>query len=168
VIINDKDLHETRTFRSSVPAEYSSPGSKALAFRRLGKLHKSIAHGPFTHHADLSVTIFSVHQADLPHAFIPTRYARTPAGCEQQITGDTTMLTNTKIALATALILGAASAALANDIDVNPSTAQSVREWQENLGQNQKHMGNAGTSYGYFGSQSQDDVSQSGKKNRNR
>jgi hypothetical protein len=77
------------------------------------------------------------------------------------------MITNTKIALAAALILGAASAAKANDIDVNPSTAQSVREWNEDHGQTQKHMGNSGTSYGYFGSQ-QDDLSQSGKKNRNR
>jgi hypothetical protein len=114
----------------------------------------------------LQQSICSIHQADLPHPFTPTRYARTPAWCEQKITGDTTMITYTKIALATALVLGAASSALANDIDVNPSTAQSVREWQEYLGQNQKHMGNAGTSYGYFGSQ--DDLSQSGKKNRNR
>ena len=77
------------------------------------------------------------------------------------------MFTKTKIALATTLILGAASAALANDIETNPSTAQSAREWNEYLGQNQKHMGNAGNSYGYFGPQ-QNDLSQSGKKNRNR
>jgi hypothetical protein len=76
------------------------------------------------------------------------------------------MFTNTKIALAAALVLGAASAALANDIETNPSTAQSEREWKEYLGQSQKHKGNAGASYGYFGSQ-QDDLSQSGKKNRN-
>jgi hypothetical protein len=77
------------------------------------------------------------------------------------------MFTNTKIAFAAALILGSASAALANDIETNPSTAQSVREWQE--WQGQKHMGNAGTSYGYFASPTQqDDVAQSGKKNRNR
>jgi hypothetical protein len=82
--------------------------------------------------------------------------------------GDTTMFTHTKIALATALILGAASAALANDIETNPSTAQSVREWQEFLGQNQKHMGNAGTGYGYVASPTQqEDLSQSGKKSRN-
>ena len=55
------------------------------------------------------------------------------------------MLTKTKIALATALILGSASAALANDIETNPSTAQSVREWREFQGQ----TGNAGTAYGY-------------------
>jgi hypothetical protein len=77
------------------------------------------------------------------------------------------MINNTKIALAAALVLGAASAALANDIETNPSTAQSVREWQEYLGQSQKHMGNAGTSYGYFGSSAQQDDSQSGKKSRN-
>src|SRR5258708_30346148 len=68
--------------------------------------------------------------------------------------GDTTMFTNTKIALAAALILGAASAALANDIETNPSTAQSVREWQESLGKG--HMGNDGNAYGYFPSQQQD------------
>ena len=55
------------------------------------------------------------------------------------------MLTKTKIALATALILGSASAALANDIETNPSTAQSVREWREF----QSQTGNAGTAYGY-------------------
>jgi hypothetical protein len=82
--------------------------------------------------------------------------------------GDTTMFTHTKVALATALILGAASAALANDIETNPSTAQSVKEWQEFLGQNQKHMGNAGTGYGYVASPTQqEDLSQSGKKSRN-
>jgi hypothetical protein len=59
--------------------------------------------------------------------------------------GDTTMLSKTKIALATALVLGTASAALANDIDVNPSSAQSAREWREFLGNNQ----NAGNAYGY-------------------
>jgi hypothetical protein len=55
------------------------------------------------------------------------------------------MLTKTKIALATALILGTASAALANDIETNPSTAQSAREWQDFLGQTQK----GGAAYGY-------------------
>jgi len=57
------------------------------------------------------------------------------------------MLTKTKIALATALVLGTASAALANDIETNPSTAQSTREWQEFLGQ--KQTGNAGNAFGY-------------------
>jgi hypothetical protein len=55
------------------------------------------------------------------------------------------MLTKTKIALATALILGTASAALANDVETNPSTAQSAREWNEFLKQNQ----NGGAAYGY-------------------
>jgi hypothetical protein len=77
------------------------------------------------------------------------------------------MFSRTKIALATALILGAGSAALANDIETNPSTAQSAREWQEYLGQGQKHMGQAATSYNSFGAQ-EDDLSQSGKKNRSR
>jgi hypothetical protein len=36
------------------------------------------------------------------------------------------MFTNTKIALAAAFVLGAASAALASDIDLNPSSAQSA------------------------------------------
>jgi opacity protein-like surface antigen len=71
------------------------------------------------------------------------------------------MITKMKIALAAALFLGAASAALANDIETSPSAAQSAREWQEFLGQSQKHMGNAGAGY------AQDDVSQSGKKHRN-
>ena len=39
------------------------------------------------------------------------------------------MFTNTKIALAVAFVLGAASGAPANDIDANPSSAQSAREW---------------------------------------
>jgi hypothetical protein len=55
------------------------------------------------------------------------------------------MSTRTKIALATALILGTASAALANDIETNPSTAQSLREWRDFVNQNQ----NGGTAYGY-------------------
>jgi hypothetical protein len=63
------------------------------------------------------------------------------------------MLTKTKIALATALILGTASAALANDIDVNPSAAQSAKEWQQFLGKNQ--TSNAGNAYGYVVSQKQ-------------
>jgi hypothetical protein len=77
------------------------------------------------------------------------------------------MINNTKIALAAAFVLGAASAALANDIETNPSTAQSVREWQEYQGQSQRQMGNAGTNYGYFGSPVQQDDSQSGKRSRN-
>ena len=45
------------------------------------------------------------------------------------------MIINTKIALAAAFFLGAASAALANDIETNPSEAQSAREWAQYLGQ---------------------------------
>jgi hypothetical protein len=77
------------------------------------------------------------------------------------------MTITTKIALAAALAFGAASAALANDIETNPSGAQSAREWQEYLGQPQKHMGNATTSYGYF-SPAQQDESSSGKRSRSR
>jgi opacity protein-like surface antigen len=78
------------------------------------------------------------------------------------------MNATTKIALAAALVVGAASAARANDIETNPSTAQSVREWQEFMGQTQKHTGSGATSYGYFGSSSQQDDGQSGKRGRNR
>jgi hypothetical protein len=80
----------------------------------------------------------------------------------------TSTTTTTKIALAAALVIGAASAALANDIETNPSTIQSVREWQEyqSQGQSQRHMGNAGTSYGYFGSPVQQNDLQLGKRSR--
>ena len=77
------------------------------------------------------------------------------------------MFTNTKIALAAALLFGAASAALANDIETNPSEAQSAREWAEYLGQNQKHMANPRTSYGYASAIQQEDLSQSRKKGHN-
>jgi hypothetical protein len=76
------------------------------------------------------------------------------------------MFASTKIAIATTLVLGTASVALANDIETNPSTAQSVREWNEYQGH--RHMGNAGTDYGYYGLSTQHDDFQSGKKNRNR
>ena len=79
------------------------------------------------------------------------------------------MITKTKIALASAIILGAASAALANDIETNPSEAQSAREWRDFLGQsrNQNHMG-GGTGYGDFASPTQqEDLAQSGKRSRN-
>ncbi len=77
------------------------------------------------------------------------------------------MIINAKIALAAALVLAAGSIARANDIETNPSTAQSVREWNEYLGHGHKHMDRSGTSYDYLGSQ-QDDLFQPGKKNRNR
>jgi hypothetical protein len=76
------------------------------------------------------------------------------------------MFTNTKIALAAVLILGAASAALANDIETNPSEAQSAREWAEYVGQNQKHMANPRTSYGY--ATQLEDLSQSRKNGHKR
>jgi hypothetical protein len=41
--------------------------------------------------------------------------------------GETTVFTSTKIALAAALILGAASAARANDIDQSASSAEAAR-----------------------------------------
>jgi hypothetical protein len=47
------------------------------------------------------------------------------------------MFTNTKVAAA--LVLGAASAALANDIHVNPSSTPSAREWAQYLGHKQTH-----------------------------
>jgi hypothetical protein len=49
------------------------------------------------------------------------------------------MFSNAKIALTAALILGAASGALANDIETNPSEAQSAREWAAYLGQTHRH-----------------------------
>jgi hypothetical protein len=74
--------------------------------------------------------------------------------------------TNTKIVVAAALLLGSASAVLANDIETSPSTAQSVREWNEYLGQSTRHM--AGTSYGYASPSQQEDFAQPGRKGRNR
>jgi hypothetical protein len=49
------------------------------------------------------------------------------------------MFSNAKIALTAALILGAAPGALANDIETNPSEAQSAREWAAYLGQTHGH-----------------------------
>jgi hypothetical protein len=68
------------------------------------------------------------------------------------------MLTKTKIALAAALILGTASAALANDNDRNDRGGYQVQTWQqieqgqrdfENQIQRQYHTGNAGSAFGY-------------------
>lgn len=79
------------------------------------------------------------------------------------------MLRTTKIAFATALVLGAASAAQANDVDTSPSTAQSAREWQAYLGQPQRQLGNAGTGYNYFVSPNrQEDPSLSDHRNHGR
>jgi hypothetical protein len=59
------------------------------------------------------------------------------------------MLTKTKIALATALILGTASAALAND-QTDERGGYQVQTWQQ-IGQDQRklHSGNAGSAFGY-------------------
>jgi hypothetical protein len=68
------------------------------------------------------------------------------------------MLTKTKIALATALILGTASAAVANDNDRNDRGGYQVQTWQQieqdqrafqNQIQRQSHSGNAGSAFGY-------------------
>jgi len=77
------------------------------------------------------------------------------------------MFTKTTIALATLLVLGAGSAALAGDVNYDVSATQAERDWNDYLGQNQKHMGKGSTGNGTFGWQ-QDDLSQSGKKNRTR
>jgi hypothetical protein len=66
------------------------------------------------------------------------------------------MFTKTNIAIAAAIMFGSVSAALANDIDQSPSTAQSEREWREYMGQRPAHTGDAGGAYGYFGSTEND------------
>ena len=85
------------------------------------------------------------------------------------------MLTKTKIALSVALILGAASAALANETDVNPSEAQAMREmhgnplpwWWNAPVQGRGSVANAGDAYGYVASPTRpDDLSR--KKSRSR
>jgi hypothetical protein len=72
------------------------------------------------------------------------------------------MFTNAKIALAAALILGAASAALAgNDIDESVSSAQAAREmhgnplpwWWNSSVQGRGSFAHAGTAYGYVAHQ---------------
>jgi len=83
----------------------------------------------------------------------------------------TTTFTTTKIALATALILGAASAALANDSDetggfVLPGSMDGV-----NPAYHRDIFGNTGAAkaYGFAASPTElEDRSQSGKKSRNR
>ena len=62
------------------------------------------------------------------------------------------MSSKTKIVLAATLLLGAAAPALANEIETSPSTAQSVREWQEYLGKSPVHMRNVDNPYGYAAS----------------
>jgi hypothetical protein len=62
-----------------------------------------------------------------------------------------TILTKTTIALAAALMLGGATAALANDIDESASSAQAAREWQQYLNQKApSHLTNAGAAYGFY------------------
>ena len=56
----------------------------------------------------------------------------------------------TKTILAAILTFGAASAALANDVETNPSTAQSEREWAAFMGQKAGHTTNGSTAYGYI------------------
>jgi len=56
------------------------------------------------------------------------------------------MFTKTKIALAAAIVLSSGVVALANEIDTNPSTAQSEREWAEFLGKTNPNT--AGTAFG--------------------
>ena len=76
-----------------------------------------------------------------------------------------TILIKTKVALAAALMLGGATAALANDIDESASSAQSAREWREYLHQKAPgHLGNASTAYGFY----QGDVHQSHKTRHSR
>ncbi|HWF93960.1 MAG TPA: hypothetical protein VG291_03280, partial [Xanthobacteraceae bacterium] len=59
-----------------------------------------------------------------------------------------TILTKTTIALAAALMLGGATAALANDIDESASSAQAAREWQQYLNQKApSHLTNGGAAY---------------------
>ena len=85
------------------------------------------------------------------------------------------MITNSKIVLAAALVLGSASAALANDVDVNPSEGQAMREmhgnplpwWWNAPAQGRGSVANAGDAYGYVASPTRpDDLSR--KKSRSR
>ncbi len=84
------------------------------------------------------------------------------------------MFTNARIAFAAALILGAGSAALANDIDVNASGAQAAREmhgnplpwWWNSSIEGRGGFGNAGNAYGYVATPTRQE-GQSSKKGRN-
>jgi hypothetical protein len=75
------------------------------------------------------------------------------------------MITNSKIVLAAALVLGSASAALANDVDVNPSEGQAMREmhgnplpwWWNAPVQGRGSVANAGDAFGYFASPTRPD-----------
>jgi hypothetical protein len=73
------------------------------------------------------------------------------------------MLTKTKIALSIALILGAVSAAMANDIDESVSSAQAAREmhgnplpwWWNSSDEGRGSFGKGGNAYGYGASPTQ-------------
>jgi hypothetical protein len=77
------------------------------------------------------------------------------------------MFTTTKIALATILIFGAASAAMANDRDYDSASfAQIEREAAE--ARNPTHMGNAGTANAYYALPNAQDPLQSRRKGHSR
>jgi hypothetical protein len=75
------------------------------------------------------------------------------------------MFSKTKIALAAALVLGAASATLANDIETNPTEAQAMREmrgnplpwWWNTPAQGRGSLANAGSAFGSVASSTQQD-----------
>jgi hypothetical protein len=131
--------------------------------RGRAKRKKPLIHGRSDAIVDLDGLFCLSHLTDLPQALAPTRYRHTST-VWRQITGDMTMFNRTMIALTAALTFSAASAALANEIDQSPSTAQSVREWREYVGQTTGHTGNSGNAYGY-GYVEQE---QSGKKGHGR
>jgi hypothetical protein len=76
------------------------------------------------------------------------------------------MFSKSKIAIAAALILGAASAALANDIETNPSEAQAMREmhgnplpwWWNTPAQGRASVANAGNAFGFASPAEQQDL----------
>src|SRR5437588_8332614 len=76
---------------------------------------------------------------------------RAPAGCEQQFTGEKTMSTKTKIALA-AFIIAATAASAARAENSRDSGGYQVQSWQEIGARNQSPASNAGSAYGYVGS----------------
>jgi hypothetical protein len=80
-------------------------------------MQKSFAYWIFSHPTVLSQIDLVIPQDDLPQASAPTRYACGPLGGEKQGTGGTTMFTETKIALAAAMIIGAASIVIALEQD---------------------------------------------------
>src|SRR5437588_5044672 len=73
---------------------------------------------------------------------------RAPAGCEQQFTGEKTMSTKTKTALA-AFIIAATAASAAQAENDRASGGYQVQSWQEIGARNQSPASNAGSAYGY-------------------